>query len=82
MLILGLKGRNLDQKDPKWAELDFYRILNFNFLKENHKISFYTKNQQNLKNRLEYISWKLISDQKDRKWAEPDFSRNFHTVIS
>ena len=56
MLILGLKGANLDQKEPKWAGLDFSRVPNLNFLKEDHKISFYTKNQQNSTNRLRDIS--------------------------
>ena len=56
MLILGLKGANLDQKGPKWARLDFSRTENLNFLKEDHEISFYTENQQNSTNHLEDIS--------------------------
>ena len=56
MLILGRKGANLDQKDPKWAGLDFSRTPNLNFLKEKHTKSFYTKNQQNSTSRLEDIS--------------------------
>ena len=35
--------------------LDFSRIPNLNFLREDHKISFYTKNQQNSTDRLENI---------------------------
>ena len=56
MLILGQKGANLDQEKPKWAGLDFSRTVNINFPKEDHKISFYIKNQQNSMNRLEHIS--------------------------
>ena len=36
--------------------LDFSRTANLNFLKEDHKISFYTKHQQNSTNRSEDIS--------------------------
>ena len=54
MLILGLKGAKLDRKGPKMGGARFF--VNFYFLKEDHKISFYTKNQQNLTNRLEDIS--------------------------
>ena len=56
MLILGQKGANLDQKEPKMGEARFSRVPNLNFLKEDHKISFYTKNQQNSTNRLRDIS--------------------------
>ena len=49
----GSKGANLDQK---WAGLDFSRTINLYFLKEDHMISFYKKNQQNSMNRLEDIS--------------------------
>ena len=54
-MILGLKGANTDQKGPKWAGIDFSRTVNTNFLKEDNKISFYTKNQQNSTNCLEDI---------------------------
>ena len=43
MSILGQKGANLNQNGPKWAGLKFSRTPNLNFLKEDHKISFYTK---------------------------------------
>ena len=56
MLILCLKGANLDQKGPKMGGLDFFRTVNINFPKEDRKISFYTKNQQNSMSRLEDIS--------------------------
>ena len=56
MLILGQKGANFDQKGPKMGGARFFRNVNINFPKENHKISFYTKNQQNLKNRSGDIS--------------------------
>ena len=56
MLILGLKRANLDQKGPKRDGLDFSRTPNLNFLIEDHKISFYTKNQQNSTNHLREIS--------------------------
>ena len=50
------KGQIWTKKGPKWAGLDFSRTANINFPKENHKISFYTKNQQNSMNRLEDMS--------------------------
>ena len=56
MLILGLKGANLDQKGPKMGEARFFPDCKHQFSKEDHKISFYTKNQQNSMNRLEDIS--------------------------
>ena len=59
MLILGLKGANLDKKGPKWAGLDFSRSPNLNFLGEDHKNSFYTKNQHNSTNHLEDINYNV-----------------------
>ena len=56
MLILGQKGSNLDQKGPNWAGLDIFHPVNINFPKEDHKLSFYTKNQQNSMNRSGDIS--------------------------
>ena len=56
MLIMGQKGQILTKKGPKWAGLDFTRTANINFLKEDYKISFYTKNQQNSTNCLEDVS--------------------------
>ena len=50
------KGQILTEKGPKWTGLDFSRTVNINFPKEDHKISFYTKNQQNSMNYLEDIS--------------------------
>ena len=51
-------SQNVDfgPKRGKWAGLDFYRTPNLNFLKEYHKISFYTKNQPNSTNSLEDIT--------------------------
>ena len=46
MLILGQKGANLDEKGTKMGGAGFFRTANLYFLKEDHKISFYTKNQQ------------------------------------
>ena len=43
------------KRAKKWGGLEFSRTVNINFLKEDHKISFYTKNQQNSMNRLEDI---------------------------
>ena len=43
MLILGKKGQIWTKNGPKWAALKFSRTPNLNFLKEHHKISFYTK---------------------------------------
>ena len=56
MLILGLRGANLDQKGPKMGWAGFLRTVNINFPKEDNKISFCTKNQQNSMNRLEDIN--------------------------
>ena len=50
------KGQIWTKKGPKWAGLDFSRTVNISFPKENHKISFYIKNQQNSMNFLEDIS--------------------------
>ena len=44
------------KKGPKWEGLDFSRTTNLYFLKEEHKISFYTKNQQNSMNHFEDLS--------------------------
>ena len=56
MLILSQKGQIWTKTGPKWAGLDFSWTVNINFPKEDHKINFYTKNQQNSTNRLEDIS--------------------------
>ena len=56
MLILGQKGANLYKKGPKMGGLDFFQTVNINFPKEDRKISFYTKIQQNSMNHLEDIS--------------------------
>ena len=40
------------KKAQKWAGLDFHQTANINFPKEDHKMSFYTKNQQNSMNHL------------------------------
>ena len=55
-MILGLKGANLDQKGHKMGGARFFLNRKPQFLKEGHKISLYTKNQQNSTNRLEDIS--------------------------
>ena len=46
------KSPNLDQKGPKMGGARFFWTVNTNFPKEDHKISFYTKNQQNSINHL------------------------------
>ena len=56
MLILGQKEANLDQKGPKVGGARFFQTVNIGFPKEYHKISFYTKNQQNSMNRTGDIS--------------------------
>ena len=84
MLILGQKGANLDQKGPKWAGLDFSRTFNISFPKENHKISFYIKNQQNSTNRLEDMSQNVDFGPKRGKFgpkrAQNGRARFFQTV--
>ena len=52
----GKKGQIWTKKGPKWAGLDFSLTVNISFLKEDHKISFYTQNQQNSMYCLEDIS--------------------------
>ena len=42
MLILGLKGANLDQKGPKMDGARFFQNPKLQFSKKDHKISFYT----------------------------------------
>ena len=54
--MLDPKGPNLDRKGPKMGRAKFFRTVNFNFTKEGHNNSFYTKNHQNSMNRLEDIS--------------------------
>ena len=50
--------------------LDFSKTLNLNFLKEDHKISFYTKNQQNSVNHLEDISQNVDFGPKGGKFGQ------------
>ena len=50
------RGKFGQKKGPKWAGLDFSRTVNLYFPKEDHKMSFYTKKQQNSMNHLEDIS--------------------------
>ena len=83
MLILGQQGSNLDQKRPEMGRARFFQTVNMNFPKEDHKISFYTKNQQNSMNPSEDISQNVdfgpkrgkFGPRKDPKWAGPDLSR-------
>ena len=57
MLILGQKGANLDQKGHKMGGPRFFPDCKLQFSKKkNHKISFYTKNQQNSMSSSEDIS--------------------------
>ena len=68
------KGPNLDQKRPKMGRAKFFRTVNLNFPKEDHKNSFYAKNHQNSMNRLEYISYKtLILGQKGANLDQTGF---------
>ena len=89
MLILGLKRANLDQKGPKmdWARF-FSRTPNLNFLREDHNISFYTKNQQNSTDCLVDISQNVDFGakrgkfgpkraQNGRGWIFPDCKHQF-----
>ena len=56
MLILGQKGANLDQKGSKMGGARFFPDCKHQFSKKDHKISFYTQNQQNSMYHLEDIS--------------------------
>ena len=85
MLILGQKGVNLDQKGPKVGGARFSRTRNLNFLKEDHKISFYTKNQQNSMNRSEDMILGLKGanlDQRGTKMGGARFSMNCKPLFS
>ena len=55
-LILRNKGANFDQKGSKMGVARFFPNCKPQFFKENHKIRFYTKNQQNSTSCLEDIS--------------------------
>ena len=50
------KGLLDPKKGPIKGGAKFFRTVNLNFPKEDHKNSFYTKNPQNSMNRLEDIS--------------------------
>ena len=54
--MLNPKRSKYGPKMPKMGEANFFRAVNFNFSKEDHKKSFYTKNHQDSMNRLEDIS--------------------------
>ena len=57
--------------DPKWTGLDFSGTVNLYFPKEDHKISFYTKNKQNLTYRSEDISQNVdLGPQKEQIWTK------------
>ena len=56
MLILGQKRANLDKKGSKMGVARFFSDCKPKFFKEDHKIGFYTKNQQNSTSRFEDIS--------------------------
>ena len=78
MSILGQKGGKFG---PKRVGPVFSWTSNINFPQEDHKISIYTKNQQNSMNRLENISSnvnfgpKTVNlDQKGPIKGGPDFS--------
>ena len=53
---LGPKRGNFGPKGPKMDGLDFFRTVKINFPKEDRRLSFYTKIQQNSMNHLEDIS--------------------------
>ena len=79
MLILGKKGANLGQKGPKKGGAISFRTVHINFPKEDNKISFYTKNQQNLINHSEDINQNVDFGPKSGKfgpkWAGTKFLR-------
>ena len=69
MLILGQKGANLNQKGSKMGMARFFHTVNINFPKEDHKISFYIKNQQNSINHCEDISLNVDFGPKKAKFG-------------
>ena len=74
MLILGLKRANLDQKGPKMGGARFFPDCK-HFPKENHKISFYIKNQQNSMDRSEDICQNVDFGPKKGKFR-PKWAQN------
>ena len=55
------KGPNLDQKGPKMGGAKFFRTVNLNFPKEDHKNSFYT-------NKTQY-DWSRGKSQNSKKFS-------------
>ena len=80
MLILGLKGANLDQKGRKMGGTGFSPGCKPQFSKKDHKISFYTKNQQNSMKRLEDISQNNDFGPKRAKFG-PKWAQNGRNQI-
>ena len=54
--MLDPKTSKFRPKGPKMGDAKFFRNVNLNFPKEDHKNSYNTKNQQNSMNRLEVLS--------------------------
>ena len=54
--MLDPKRSKFGQKTAQMGGARFFQIPNLNFLREDHNISFYTKNQQNSMDRLVDIS--------------------------
>ena len=75
MLILRQKGANLDQKGSKMGVAGFFSDFKPQFFKVDHKIGFYTKNQQNSINHLEDISQNVDFGPKKGKF-EPKRAQN------
>ena len=77
--MLDPKRSKFGPKGPKMGGAKFFRTVNLNFEKEDHKNSFYTKNHPNSMNRLE--AKMLILGQKganlDQKGSKRGMARFF-----
>ena len=56
--MLAKNGQFLATNGQIFAISEFSRHIHYDFLKEDHKVSFYTKNYENLQRRLEDIGQK------------------------
>ena len=66
-------------------ELNFFRTVNLNFCKGEHKNSYYTKNQQNSMNHLEDISHNVDFGPERSKFGQKraqnlNFLKEYHKI--
>ena len=73
--MLDQKRSKFEPKGPTMGRAKFFRTVNLDFQKEGHKISFYTKNQQNSTKHLEHISQNFDFGPKRSKFG-PKMAEN------